>query len=214
MAKRTAAQRRESAAKAAATRRKKKEAAAAAAKKGAEDPQPGDDASEEEPGPNPTPASTATHKKDIKPDFGGYLDIGGDPATLVAVPSLQDFPETLTEEVKMELAKSKAKCIDYDLPMNYGYLPLHEVVDKNGERFSLPWWDESQAGELRFVEPKPRSATPAETQANENFIGKTYKEITLFYSLTAEKMNNETLAEILGFRLVKHVYQHMTCVGK
>ncbi|KAG8161730.1 hypothetical protein KVR01_008717 [Diaporthe batatas] len=174
-----------------------------------------DDASSPASSPAPVPPTTPT-VKDIKPNFPDFLDLGGDPNTLTPVPSLTEFPEILTSEVKTNLLttqKASTRCIDYNLPMNYGYLPLHEVVNEKEEPFTQEWWDTSKPGLLSIADLDTREPTAQEVKENSRWIGKRYKQVTLYYSLSADKMGNQTLGEILAVSKVKHIYQHMTCLA-
>ncbi|KAF3768432.1 hypothetical protein M406DRAFT_71442 [Cryphonectria parasitica EP155] len=104
-----------------------------------------EDADEQgQPGPA-TPAASAgaasgpdTPSSHIEVTFPpGYME--GSPKILPALPDLAQHPERLTNpQLKAELASTKLLCWKYDLPPNYGFLPMNEIYDKDGTALRLP----------------------------------------------------------------------------
>ncbi|KAF3768339.1 hypothetical protein M406DRAFT_71392 [Cryphonectria parasitica EP155] len=141
----------------------------------------------------------------------GYME--GSPRKLPAVPDLIQFPEKLTNaQLKAELASTKSLCWKYDLLLNYGFLPMNEIYNKDGTALRLPWWDEKPDA-LAMVQHESRAPTKDEVKNNANFIGKKYAGVTLFYPLISTGLANEPLGEVLGLQEVRYVYMHQTCVA-
>lgn len=73
-------------------------------------------------------------------DFGfpfedKYFDPKTDDPTEVIpeLPHLDEYPEELTEEVARELATTNTLCIDYNLPLNYGFHPADAFTNPTGD---------------------------------------------------------------------------------
>lgn len=142
-----------------------------------------------------------------------YFKTSQSPDMILAVPSLADYPEVLTEDTRVALAKQDVQSIKYDLPLNYGFLPMHEL-EKEGRPLRLPWWN-CDANGLDFVELKSRPPTASEVNKLQGtWLGKDYPQLTLYYPLTATAYTMPVLAQILGFAHVKDVYQHQATLGK
>jgi hypothetical protein len=158
------------------------------------------------------PAAPKRVDKLVFPDE--YLQLAQDPCHIPELPGLMEYPETLDEATRSKLAEKGQRCLDYNMPMNYNFLPLHEVVGADKKDFCLSWWDTKQPGLLKFIDLEPRAPGKKEAPAQEHFIGKKFPQVTLFYLLNGEKLNAGDLAEVLGMRKVKYVYMHLTCLGK
>lgn len=200
-------------------------------KSAAQPPPEADEADESEPVPPPNapkkPAKVPKSKKPAQsagaPDgepakgnsilqFGAFYD-GSNLSVISALPSLSEHPEVLTKEVEVDLAKEKVQSMEYNLPLNYGFLPVHKIKNNEGEVARLAWWDlEDDA--MEFTNLKPRIPSDAESARNQGWVGKQHRRVTLFYPLTATGVNAMELGEILGLKTVKLVYEHQTTIGK
>lgn len=149
----------------------------------------------------------------VEPVFGDFFDPSKNtPAVIPALPDLETHPEILTAEMKTKLATDGVESWQYNLPMNYGYLPINEVRDKAGKPLRLPWWDmKKDALALKSLEPRP--PTPHEKLSCPNWLGKTFPNLGLFYPLSADQ-RAEILGEILGFDRIGQVPMHMNGPGE
>lgn len=107
-----------------------------------------------------------------------YFDVDEDIELLPLVPDLHTLPEELTAGTRAKLAEGTSSCWKHDLPLNYGHLPMDEVVKKDGELLRLPWWD-MEKDALVFVELKARAPTDMEKKMASNFIGRTHPKVTI-----------------------------------
>jgi hypothetical protein len=145
--------------------------------------------------------------------FGPYFAPGKDPMIIAICPSLKKFPEVLTMAAKTELAKQNVKSVNLDLPLNYGFFPLHEIQDA-GKPIRLKWWN-CEPGALGFKDLEPREPTSKEVaKLQATWLGKEFPSLTLYYPLSATAPRLDDLAQILGFGHVKDVLQHQTTLGK
>lgn len=143
-----------------------------------------------------------------------YFGPGKDITILVALPSLEDFPEDLTEAVLKQIAKSKdVEPWQLQYPQNFNFLAMNEVRVGINKFLRRDWWDMAPDA-FKPVDLPPRQPTPAEVATlDSSFVGKRWP-VDLYYRLAASGGNNAILAEIMGFKAAKLSQLHVITVGK
>lgn len=87
---------------------------------------------EQGPGPGPGPGQTTS--SDVAAPSRIIIKFPDDffgpekaPSMLPAVPDLVKFPEVIDHKTSQAIATSGSTAVVYGLPLNFGYLPMHEV---------------------------------------------------------------------------------------